>query len=592
MSRKPYWVVLLYLLLPITVMAADYTYEACNSIDSKQLLTQLEQKIEESLKGNQPKPEEIEMFISQKWREMNFESVIISETDKAIATIKKNTGYWTRYGSSWGTDAANQFANQVSSSVFQSEAFNTKLVQLTEAYLQKNQGNLDKGIQQANENAAACIQAFTEAKYGKSVATYFNQQANNSKSLKEINPMANKDFGGGSSHITAGTGAAIALVGKQLVKTLAQKVAQRVSAGVAGRIMGSVASKFVPLIGWAMAAADFVVNADGALPDIASTIKSEETQINIQSELKNAYQNDLVDKSTSRKIADSFYSEWQKFKERYQQVMLLADNSPEFKTTLNEISVKNLEKFTNITSSLLRTFGQVETIKLASSGDIRKLSNMPESSLEILRFSKTLDVVFKWWELVNQQDTRLNKLVELEIFKFKQPQDMTSLQLNQLLLLNNKKVITVMYQLNAQDFETLLSAPQENLDSLAQQLHNQQDWEMVAWYIRHLGDDMEVQRYFLTILTKYEDSISLFHSKDAKREINEASNQQMKIRAIKRIAGVGSWWEAFIPSFMNPNWIAFGLGLIMLLVFVKFFNLLGFIKKLFRKDKLPPIQGY
>lgn len=574
---------------------AAYTYETCSNIDSKQLHERIRTVIVDRIKTEQPSADKVNVFVTQQWRALNFEASIAAETTRAVQAIKNNSGYWKKFTSSWGSSSATEFARVIADDVFNSAEFKNKVTQLTTAYLKETQGDLDNALKKSGEDSIKCLQSFAEKQYGKALSINLEHRFTQNSQVFIAPVLEKNNFGGITQHGAGSMGIVAGLMGKQI----AQKITQRVVGEIATRLFSGVVTKFIPIVGWATLAYDVVNSAiNGALPEIANALNAPETHQIIIEGLSQSLREEAMDDAVITDIAERIFSAWQKFKDSYQQVITLADISEPFKKLLNDVQLNDIEKFSQMTTALLRVFGQDETLKLAAASDIRKLMLLPETAIELLTTSKSLDSVFRWYELADSQAARFNKLVELEIFKYKQPQDLNKQQLSQLLLLNDKKIVRGIVSLKPREFDAMLLLPQEQLEILSRQF-DQNEWETLASYVRQLSGDAPARTHFVELMIKHNYALPKFQTDSAMQQVMSA---QDKIFAMDSLAGLHpAWWEKLdlsaifnVPAWVN--WIVWGfIGFVLFFWVVK--PLIGFVKLLSRffkarKKTIPEVTNH
>ena len=109
---------------------------------------------------------------------------------------------------------------------------------------------------------------------------------------------------------------------------------RRIAGVVASRIVSSVTG----LIGLALIAKDVYDAGEGVFPIITERMKSDETKDGIKDEIAKSIEADVTEQlgTIAQETADRIYSVWLDFKQKYQRLLGLAEQNPDFAAFLKD----------------------------------------------------------------------------------------------------------------------------------------------------------------------------------------------------------------------------------------------------------------
>lgn len=525
---------LLWLSLLWLPVQAAVTLDGCQDLQPASLRQSLTELIQTQLDAQALTADAAQL--SALWVKLGVDEVIAAETDKAVQYIHDNSGYWERYGSTWGLESADRFTADIVNRVFNSPAFSDKMQVLIAQYGDATQGQLEQVLAKAWEQGHQCLSTFIGGRYGRALA-YQYKQAGEQGIRSAVQGLQQTQVGGVTSHSSALSGVAV-LVGKKILQKMLTNLIARISGGVAQRIGGAIASRFIPVLGWGLLLYDFYAAADGILPEVAQVLKSSETRTEVLAQLKQGIEAEFKSDKLAQEVAAQVHSQWQEFHQRHQRVLDLAEQSAEFKRVLSDLAPEQLDRFSSVVGILLEAVGTEQTVRYAVGGKLLSLMRLPTEADELLADTKSPDVALAWHKSLGESDAKLNTLVRLGIHRRKQPGDFTGQQLAALLTLDNKPAVDTLLALDAFALEQALSLPADALRTLALRTDTQ-GWQTLVWYRQQLAGDTSAQEHFTRVVVQNPSVLELFAAQATRLMVTQAKD---KIAAIDEVANLSDGW--------------------------------------------------
>lgn len=427
------------------------------------------------------------------------------------------------------------------------------------AYAASTEAQLAPVLEQAWQQGHACLSTFIKHRYSNALAYQFNtaqtQGLRNAMQTLQQNPV-----GGLSQHGNALGGIAI-LVGKRVLQRMVRNLITRISGGVIQRIGGAVATRFIPVIGWVLLAYDFYAAADGILPDVAHILKSPETRREVLAQLESGVQEELLNpKKFAAQVTEQVHGQWQEFRQRYQLMLDLAEQYPEFQRAMANLLPEQLDRYASLTGILFEVAGAELTLRYAQSGKILQLLALPPVIDTLLAESKSPDTVLAWQQRVGA--THLPALVRLGIHRYKQPTELSEAQLQALLRLDDTTAVHTLLSLDTVTLNTALSLAPEALHPIALRT-DAAGWRTLAWYQQQLAHEPLAWAHFIRVVTQRPYTLAAFAVEASKLRIMTTTD---KIQAIDEVAGLGGWLSGLLGGVLTAFlWVAGIIGILLLL---------------------------
>ncbi len=159
----------------------------------------------------------------------------------------------------------------------------------------------------------------------------------------------------------------------------------------------------------------------------------------------------------------------------------MAERDAAFKRELSGVPEIDLYKLAEV----VRLVPEKTVLQAAQDGQLRQVTQLTDDALEILQTTPSPTAVLAWADLAG---TRLDDVVDNEVYRYKNPEDFSQGTLSSLLNTDDVVTISRVASLPKQEMETLLGLPTANLNALTGEFGSSQ-LETVAWYADALAQE-------------------------------------------------------------------------------------------------------
>jgi hypothetical protein len=430
-------------------------------------------------------------MVENKWLELGLPNLLETEVNRAVDSVRAETGFTRRFTSSFSPAQTTELAEQIANRAFASAAFRSRLETLADEVAADFTGSFASVAARSASSATACVQSYLGSTYGNAVSAAFEAEVRAQLEATGADALTGNVRPEGVVGLRSGVGAAT-IAGGYVARAVAQRLSAQVSRRIAGnitaRILGRAGSTALPVIGWAVGggliAWDVVGGAvRGPFPAIQRQLAGEETQAQIQREIAASLREDLpaVSAELSRGVADEIFAQWQRFTQNFKVVLALAERNAAFKQELSGVPEIDLYKLAEI----VRLVPEKTVLQAVQDGQLRQVVGLPEDALEILETTSSPADVLTW---ANLAGTRLDDVVDTEVYRYKNPTDFSQRTLARLLDTDDVVTIAKVASLPRREMDTLLELPTVNLNALTAEFSSRQ-LETVAWYANALAQE-------------------------------------------------------------------------------------------------------
>lgn len=430
-------------------------------------------------------------MVERKWLELGLPALLETEVDRAIDSVRDDTGNWVRFTSSLLPAQATALATRIADRAFSSEAFRRRLETLADEVAADFTGSFTAVAERSASSATACVQTYLGNAYGASVATAFEGELRAQLEATGAAALTGDIEPGSIVGLRSGVGVAT-IAGGYVARTVAQRLSaqlsRRIAGNIAARLLGRVGSSALPVVGWAVGggliAWDVASGAvRGPFPAIRAQLAGEETQAQIQAEIVRSLREDLpaLSAELARGVADELYTQWRQFTRNFETVLRLAERDAAFRRELGGVPEIDLYKLAEV----VRLVPERSVLQAARDGQLRQVVELPEDALEILQTSPSPAAVLAWADLAG---TRLDEVVAREVYRYKEPEDFSQTTLTRLLDTDDVVTIAKVAALPRAAMDTLLELSTATLKALAGEFSSSQ-LETIAWYADALAQE-------------------------------------------------------------------------------------------------------
>lgn len=443
-------------------------YESCQSHDEASFRPAIEKVTQAALERGLKSMDYL-AAVGDEWRRGNVDQVMADRIDKTIDEIRSETGFTDQISSLFSKETAQRLATTAAERVYRSDTMKSVIERIAEGVGREVGKRLEIATADAAEPAMKCLEAFLGPRYGTTVAAVVAGNAARDFALDGkgvANVSSAKVIAEGGSAIA---GAIILIVRRQLAN-LAARIGQRLVGAVLSRVVSVIAGG----IGIALIAKDLWELRHGALPIIASEMKSSATRDKVQEELARAIGEQVGEhvREISVKTTDRILEIWGEFKRAHAKVLELADKDPTFRSFVDTLSAASLPRLDEVVALVLASESEAAILKRLGDGSLhRAVTVLPASAMTIARELRSIDAGLQWFALAGE---RMPKVVETEIFRRNHAGEFSNASLTKLLELDDRLAVTRLASLKSQVRDPLLELKDADLKTLARALEEPQ----------------------------------------------------------------------------------------------------------------------
>ena len=405
--------------------------------------------------------------VSDEWRRLDVGRTLDAEVDRAFATVKDEQSWSSLLQSLGSEDKARELTTVLTERVYRSDAMTKAIEDVATGVGRRISGSIEIATSDAAGPAIRCMNAFLGPRYGSTVASVVTGTAG--KEFQVGTDTAAGDVtAGGVLNQTAGgiTGAAILIMRRQL---------GNMAGRLGTRLVGSVLSRLVTVaaggVGLVLIAKDVWDLRYGVLPIIATELKSDASKASVQAELATSIASQISEHviEIARHASDRIVEIWKEYRAAHAMVLDLAERQPGFRTFLDNVRPESLPRVDEVTALLLPAEGETGIMRRLSDGTLDLAVNkLSEPAMEIARQTRSLEQALAWSAVAG---TRIDKVLEYELFQRAKPGDFTTQSLERIVALDDavaiKRLATVPPATRDLLFEldpAVLTAASRNLD--------------------------------------------------------------------------------------------------------------------------------
>ena len=440
-------------------------YEACKARDEADFRRAVEaitlDALEKGLKGF-----DFKGAVGDEWRRADLDRTMGEEVDKAIEHIRATTGFGEQVSSLFSKETATRLAADAAERVYRSDAVKAGIEKLAIGVGRQIGRRLELATADASEPAARCMAAFLGPRYGSTIAGVVSGDAardfavDPSKGAAEVTPARAALEG---SEAIAG---AVVLIVRRQLANLASRVGQRLVGVVLSRIVATIATG----IGILLIGKDLWELRQGALPIIASEMKSSSTRDKVQEALGGAIAEQIAEhlKEIAAKSSERVVEVWHDFRRAHAKVTELAARDEAFRRFVDSVSAKNLARLDEIVGLVLASEGEAGVLKRLADGTLHNaVERLPAAALDIARATRSLVSALDWAALAGD---RLPEVVAADLYRRNPPAEFSRTSLARLLGLGDATATDRLARLPGSVREPLLELADKELAGLARAL--------------------------------------------------------------------------------------------------------------------------
>ena len=485
MSKKILAIVLIFSVAGMPVYGQEYRVRECRDVSEERLREELLRQAQNAL-YSEVGTTQVQQAFNRQWYARGVEAVIDQEVDRVIEQLEENYSFWDLVKSNWNGALIETLAEQAAKGLLESETLENALNTVASETSSSLLDLMQKGHERSTSNVIHCVDSYIGHRYSGSIGEAF--QGDLAGDLQRFATDLGVAGPPGPSSGIHGPFAAVAggyiarAILTQLAKTLRNRAAATVARGLAGAV--------VPVINILVALhvlKDLPRLMRGALPYIEEHLKSAEFKADLRGtiakDLSELLRGQLV--TSAETIANAIYESWSDFLRKHRLVLRLADRNPRFHTFLGDLRADELERAGRLVALLQSTFKE-DLDQKVSEGAFEVLFDLPDAVHPVLEGTGSVDATKAWYEVAG--DDRIARVVELKLWHFKAPDDLSPAMLEKLLNLESSPLVQRIAALDRLHLESLLGLPVDDLALFAEVLEGA-DLESLSWLLRMLPQE-------------------------------------------------------------------------------------------------------
>lgn len=479
-----------------SVGPVSYTFEECDSLNEAGLRDELNRitqfVFEEGRRGIS-----VADIVEENWLELGMDARIDQEVDKAVELVRGDTPIWTRIWSAWSPSTAEELAVRIVEKAFGSDTFESHFGSLSARVADDIVSEIRLVTAESASTALVCVQEFIGDRFSRTMTAVLDKQIQEEFEVLIDSPdtdtnfidilMTHSEFAGGIA-VVIGT-----RIGVEIAKKLATVVGKNIVVRIASRALVKVVTLGLPIIGWIIGGflivKDVYDSRDGALPFIRDSLKGDEVKAEMRERTAEAVNEELRIEfpQLARSVANSTFSKWQVFRERFVRVLDLAEDLPRFKSVLDRTEVSDVDMLAELVH-LVEAKEPEKLNDLIQTGKFEFILRLPEKAVEILRVTGKSSVLISWAEFAEEL---IEQVVETELYLVASPSDFRDwADLESVLALKPKERIQKLMLVSSEEREALLGLPTVH----TKQLLDEYSHEDLTWLVNAYLNSLEPQQ--------------------------------------------------------------------------------------------------
>jgi hypothetical protein len=440
-------------------------YEACQARDESTFRSAIETI---TLKALRSGTERIDYpaLVGEEWRKGGLDAVLDKAVDEAVAEVAAESSYAQLWATLTDKEKAQELAKTVAERVYRSAQIKGSVEQLAGGVGREVGRAIELAVVDAGEPALRCMQAFLGPRYGAAIARAVATNAGKEFSLENGKTRAEVSTGAVIAKSSHGIAGAVVLLVRRQLSNMAARMGQRLVGSVLGRLVSVVAGG----VGVALIAKDLWDFRHGALPIIATEMKSRATKAAVQAEIARTINEQISEhvREIAAKTAERVVEIWQEFRQAHLKVIEIAERNDAFKRFVDGTRPEQLARLDEIVALIVGAEGEAGVEKRLGDGSLHLAVNgLAPAALEIARETRSLATALAWAQIAGGEIGRVH---ELDLHRRTTPQALSKAALARILGLGDKAATTRLASVPRAVREVLLELEDGDLRKLARAL--------------------------------------------------------------------------------------------------------------------------
>ena len=387
---------------------------------------------------NQKIKNNIENLVNYYWDTYHIDETLDMVIIRIIEQYKENTSLWVKIKGSFSSDVAKKLGEEIATKAFTDPALQNALTQLIQSVTSEIISEFKKDLFTIQNNFLTyCIEDFTNGKIDPVLLKIFGNVLQEG-TKKGISNLALETDSMGFNIPTKGIiGISFIVVSirKQLLNYLSRRLASRIATRIAGQVLKRIATRVIPLIGVILTVWDIkdIATGESLFNTLQEVLTSSETKDKFRQEIIKSLKDELTDSANyiAADLSKRLFVAIKTYTEILVKYNELLKEDPLLYNVLNWYAqngqVDKAQKLLDLALFLknIKLYNQLENY-LTRPQKLDKLLEIYPEFLPVLKYTQSLNDVYRWYQLVDENKKLFIKLVDYEIYKYFNPQEISS----------------------------------------------------------------------------------------------------------------------------------------------------------------------
>ncbi len=387
---------------------------------------------------NQKIKNNIENLVNYYWDTYHIDETLDMVIIRIIEQYKENTSLWVKIKGSFSSDVAKKLGEEIATKAFTDPALQNALTQLIQSVTSEIISEFKKDLFTIQNNFLTyCIEDFTNGKIDPVLLKIFGNVLQEG-TKKGISNLALETDSMGFNIPTKGIiGISFIVVSirKQLLNYLSRRLASRIATRIAGQVLKRIATRVIPLIGVILTVWDIkdIATGESLFNTLQEVLTSSETKDKFRQEIIKSLKDELTDSANyiAADLSKRLFVAIKTYTEILVKYNELLKEDPLLHNVLNWYAqngqVDKAQKLLDLALFLkrIKLYNQLENY-LTQPQKLDKLLEIYPEFLPVLKYTQSLNDVYRWYQLVDENKKLFIKLVDYEIYKYFNPQEISS----------------------------------------------------------------------------------------------------------------------------------------------------------------------
>lgn len=520
------------------------------------------------------------------WRESEMPDAIASSAEAAGEAYGGDRFFQreinrrcTSYRRGCAADAVEAIAEQTFSSATVTDGLERVVERSVEQFL----NHLSRRSEQVAQDMGICFAEFLEVNYPRivQVAAQGHFQAIN------VDTPSNGPAAPTLDVPTAGiTGTTLVALG-----AFRRQIASRITGSVVSRILGRLATRSIPYIGWALLAFEVFFERDGSIPTIEESMTGSELTERFQNEIADEIQAEVAQQIPiiSREIVQQMMADWRRFVADNELVLALSQSNQRFNSYLNQFpSDAELAPVRDAVALIVNLEGEESLNQIIDRNQMSTILRLSFEGRQFARETGSLEMAIGWSAIV---PNRLTEVLSSDLYRYKSASEITANEAIFILNLSDYRLIRNTALLPREDVRFLSQMDQVSARKILETVHSDRIQEVITAF-RNISDEKAlnaIRRHISGEQYQAETLIQRLNAVGSSRDQDLAASLVFlrpsflesftplgSLRAVRSAAAGDVSWHLIVQRYYTE--------LTFILAVISFFVLLGWLRRPRRQE--------